>query len=73
MYLITLLSTVYRQEERRLTVAPDSSMSLTDENELEDSEIACSTSPEPDISYGKFLENKKINTKMSLFLSKRMS
>ena len=42
--------------EGRISVAADSSMSLTDEIEtLEDSDVVCSTSPEPEISYGKWI------------------
>ncbi|XP_033208885.1 homeobox protein ceh-30-like isoform X2 [Belonocnema kinseyi] len=63
----------YQQEERRLTVAPDSSMSLTDENYLEDSEIACSTSPEPDISYEACTSSSGANSTTGVDLGERDS
>ncbi|XP_015596658.1 homeobox protein slou isoform X2 [Cephus cinctus] len=37
--------------ETRLMVVPDSSISINEETELEESDIVCSTSPEPEISY----------------------
>lgn len=40
--------------ETRMLVAPDSSMSMAEEIELDDSNMVCSTSPEPEMYYGEF-------------------
>ncbi|KAG7188746.1 hypothetical protein KM043_008366 [Ampulex compressa] len=37
--------------EARILVAPDSSMSMTEELELDDTDMVCSTSPEPEMCY----------------------
>ena len=34
-------------------VAPDSSVSMIEEMEFEDADMVCSTSPEPEMCYGK--------------------
>ncbi|XP_043467241.1 barH-like 1 homeobox protein [Leptopilina heterotoma] len=39
------------QQEKRLSVTPDSSMSAMEESNFEESDIICSTTPEPDITY----------------------
>ncbi|KYN16967.1 PREDICTED: homeobox protein ceh-19-like [Trachymyrmex cornetzi] len=50
----TDLSLLYQESnelETRMLVAPDSSMSMAEEIELDDTDIVCSTSPEPEIYY----------------------
>jgi len=37
-----------------MLVAPDSSVSMAEEIELDDRDMVCSTSPEPEMYYGKF-------------------
>lgn len=37
-----------------MLVAPDSSMSMAEEIELDDTDIVYSTSPEPEMYYGEF-------------------
>jgi len=37
-----------------MLVAPDSSVSMAEEIELDDADMVCSTSPEPETYYGKF-------------------
>lgn len=41
-------------------VAPDSSMSMIEEIEFDDADMVCSTSPEPEMCYGKLNRIVKI-------------
>ncbi|XP_020279906.1 homeobox protein ceh-2-like [Pseudomyrmex gracilis] len=46
-----LLCQENNESETRMLVAPDSSMSMTEEIELDDTDMVCSTSPEPEMYY----------------------
>ncbi|XP_029674473.1 homeobox protein ceh-19-like [Formica exsecta] len=48
---LSLLCQENNESETRMLVAPDSSMSMAEEIELDDTDIVCSTSPEPEIYY----------------------
>ncbi|KYQ52919.1 BarH-like 1 homeobox protein [Trachymyrmex zeteki] len=48
---LSLLCQENHELETRMLVVPDSSMSMTEEIELDDTDMVCSTSPEPEIYY----------------------
>lgn len=48
---LSLLCQENNELETRMLVAPDSSMSMAEEIELDDADIVCSTSPEPEMYY----------------------
>ncbi|EFN63619.1 BarH-like 1 homeobox protein [Camponotus floridanus] len=49
---LSLLCQESNESETRMLVAPDSSMSMAEEIELDDTDMVCSTSPEPEMYYG---------------------
>ncbi|EGI60044.1 BarH-like 1 homeobox protein [Acromyrmex echinatior] len=49
---LSLLCQESNELETRMLVAPDSSMSMAEEIELDDTDMVCSTSPEPEMYYG---------------------
>ncbi|XP_012229584.2 homeobox protein ceh-2 [Linepithema humile] len=48
---LSLLCQEGNESEMRMLVAPDSSMSMAEEIELDDTDMICSTSPEPEMYY----------------------
>ncbi|TGZ47704.1 UBX domain-containing protein 4 [Temnothorax longispinosus] len=48
---LSLLCQENNELETRMVVAPDSSMSMAEEIELDDTDMVCSTSPEPEMYY----------------------
>ncbi|KAL6429866.1 hypothetical protein ACFW04_007618 [Cataglyphis niger] len=48
---LSLLCQENNESETRMLVAPDSSMSMAEEIELDDTDMVCSTSPEPEMYY----------------------
>ncbi|XP_011263218.1 homeobox protein MSH-D [Camponotus floridanus] len=48
---LSLLCQESNESETRMLVAPDSSMSMAEEIELDDTDMVCSTSPEPEMYY----------------------
>lgn len=45
---------IANDSETKILVTPDSSVSMAEEIELDDTDMVCSTSPEPEMCYGMY-------------------
>lgn len=53
-FLVFFFCFIANDSETKILVTPDSSVSMAEEIELDDTDMICSTSPEPEMCYGMY-------------------